>query len=96
MYERRLYLTYHTGTQILWGVGVGAVFGTLTYIIVELIPTQYPQSALGRLRTQLLSHPVTTWLRVKDGWSVWSDGGREEEWQRWRERWERQRVLKTQ
>ena len=90
----RLHLTYHTGTQILWGVGVGTVFGALTYTVAELIPAFYPKSKLGYLRTYILAHPIATWLRIKDGWAVSPDGGREEDWLKWRERWEKKRALK--
>jgi len=86
----RLFLTYHTPKQILWGAGVGACFGVLHYTITELIPALFPNSTFGRFRRALLAHPLSTFVRLKDGWAVWGDGGREEEWLAWRKRWEQQ------
>ncbi|KAH8104305.1 PAP2-domain-containing protein [Phellopilus nigrolimitatus] len=89
----RLHLTYHTRTQIAWGAGVGVAFGTLVYGTMELLPARFPRSVFGRVRTALLAHPLATWLRIKDGWAVWQDGGREAEWLEWRARWEKQNGL---
>jgi len=86
----RLFLTYHTPNQILWGAGVGVCFGILHYTVTELIPARFPQTVFGRFRKALLLHPLSTFFRLKDGWAVWEDGGREEEWQAWRRRWEQQ------
>jgi dolichyldiphosphatase len=30
-------------------------------------------------------------LQIRDGWDIWNDGGREEEWVRWKGEWERRR-----
>lgn len=91
----RLYLTYHTTRQVLWGAGVGVIFGALTYTVLELIPYIYPGSSLGRFRRAVLSHPISTWLRIKDGWAIWSDGGREVEWLEWRAKWERKNITRS-
>ncbi|KAI5118761.1 hypothetical protein M0805_004847 [Coniferiporia weirii] len=88
----RLYLTYHTPRQILWGAGVGVAFGVAMYTLAELVPTRFPHSPLGRLRAALLAHPIATWLQIRDGWAVWPDGGREAEWLAWRARWESERT----
>jgi len=88
----RYHLTYHTSHQIIWGAGVGVGFGALTYLIAELIPAWWPKSPLGRLRIALLNHEIIVWLRIKDGWALWPDGGREEEWKTWRARWEAERL----
>ncbi|THH03126.1 hypothetical protein EW145_g6508 [Phellinidium pouzarii] len=90
----RLYLTYHTPNQIIWGAGVGVGFGALVYIVAELIPTRFPRSAIGRLRSVLLAHPLATWLQIKDGWAIWPDGGREAEWLAWREKWDKEVALR--
>ena len=88
MFGDRLFLTYHTAEQVAWGAAIGALFGVTTYCVLELIPARYPQSSLGCMRVMLLSHPIATWLRLKDGWAVYEDGGHEAEWQEWRRRWE--------
>jgi dolichyldiphosphatase len=74
---------------VLAGLAIGSLFGTLYYTAVELLPALYPLSILGRLRAWLVGNPISTWIRLKDGWAVWADGGYEEEWQRWRKEWER-------
>lgn len=87
----RYYLGYHNEYQILWGLTIGATFGVLVYVLAELIPTRRPHSLLGRFKTFLLINPVSTWFQLRDGWAVWPDGGREDEWVRWRIRWDQQR-----
>jgi len=37
---------------------------------------------------------VATWLQIRDGWDIWSDGGRDDEWVRWRREWWRRRHAK--
>ncbi|KAJ3527756.1 hypothetical protein NM688_g8086 [Phlebia brevispora] len=80
----RYYLTYHTVPQVVWGFSIGLLFGTVYYIVVELIPLHRPRSLLGRLRRWALTNPVSTWCRVRDGWAVYPDGGTEAHWQEWR------------
>lgn len=91
----RYYLGYHNVNQISWGLGIGAALGVPLYLLSTAIPAWYPLSALGRLKRAILAHPITTWLEVRDGWAIWADGGREEEWRRWRREWEKQQVLST-
>ncbi|KAJ8695307.1 hypothetical protein PTI98_007913 [Pleurotus ostreatus] len=83
----RYHLEYHTASQIIWGFGIGAIFGFALFLLTELIPRRRPRSLLGRLRVSLLNNPISIWLRIRDGWAVWSDGGREDEWLRWRAEW---------
>ena len=83
----RLYLTYHSAAQVIWGASVGIIFGLITYVVTELIPSRRPQSFLGRLRITLLSSRISVWMRIRDGWAIWADGGREDEWQAWNRRW---------
>jgi len=80
----RYALGYHSASQVLWGAGIGVIFGSAFYTLAELIPTRRPRSFLGVIRTWILTNKVSTWSRVRDGWLVWDDAGREAEWQRWR------------
>ncbi|KAI0339603.1 PAP2-domain-containing protein [Trametopsis cervina] len=82
----RYHLTYHSARQVLWGVGIGVVFGVAYYTTVELIPFWFPNSILGSLRSVLVGNPLSAWLRVRDGWAVYPDGGMEEQWQAWKQR----------
>ncbi|EMD39262.1 hypothetical protein CERSUDRAFT_93308 [Gelatoporia subvermispora B] len=88
----RYYLSYHTIPQVLWGLGVGVVFGATYYFLVEFVPMRRPRSFLGEARTLLLSNPISTWFRLRDGWAVWDDGGTEAQWVRWRKGWDRRRL----
>ena len=90
--RRRYYLAYHAPHQVLWGFGIGVVFGTTYYLLVEYIPTRRPHSLLGKFRTAVLANPLSTWFRLRDGWSVWADSGTEVQWLLWREEWDRQRL----
>ncbi|KAI0718317.1 PAP2-domain-containing protein [Fomitopsis betulina] len=92
----RYYLLYHTPRQVIWGLSIGVTFGTCYYTVVEIIPFVWPTSALGRARTTALANPISTWFRVRDGWAVWADGGREAEWTRWRMQWEKSGPAGTQ
>ncbi|KAF9038497.1 hypothetical protein BJ165DRAFT_1531586 [Panaeolus papilionaceus] len=85
----RYYLGYHTPYQILWGLIIGAVLGISLYILAILIPQRAPSSFLGQIKAFLLDNPVSVWVQLRDGWSIWEDGGRESEWKRWREQWEK-------
>lgn len=87
----RLYLGYHSARQILWGIGIGASLGTSLYTLAELMPRRHPNSILGSTKEIILGNPVSTWLRLRDGWAVWEDGGREGEWIRWKAEWEKQK-----
>lgn len=82
------YLGYHNAYQILWGLFIGAGLGISLYLLAEVIPDRYPTSTLGRAKIMLLDHPIIAWLQIRDGWAIWVDGGREDEWLRWRAQWE--------
>ena len=41
----------------------------------------------------LLDHPIIVWLQIRDGWAIWVDGGREDEWMRWRGLWEAKKNI---
>ncbi|KAI0285776.1 PAP2-domain-containing protein [Russula aff. rugulosa BPL654] len=83
----RYYLSYHSVSQILWGVCIGVSFGGSFYVVAELIPTWRPNSLLGRVRTYIFRNPISRWLRIRDGWAVWEDGGWEGQWQLWDQLW---------
>lgn len=53
-----------------------------------LIPELHPAPPLRQL---ILDHPLAVAFRLRDSWSVWRDGGIEQEYGRWREEWERRR-----
>jgi len=89
----RYYLGYHNANQILWGLAIGSLLGTTLYAVAQAIPNQYPSSSLGQVKTALLNNPIIVWLQIRDGWTVWADGGREAEWFRWREEWKKQQKL---
>ncbi|KAI0057433.1 hypothetical protein BV25DRAFT_1812448 [Artomyces pyxidatus] len=89
----RYYLAYHSIAQVLWGVFIGIAFAVPFYIVTELVPTRCPDSLLGKTRLFILTNPVSTWLRVRDGWAVWPDSGTEEQWQAWQKEWKRQRAV---
>ncbi|KAF8347907.1 PAP2-domain-containing protein [Amanita rubescens] len=87
----RYHLGYHNEYQIVWGLAIGAIAGVFVYTFAELIPTRRPHSLLGQFKAFLLTNPVSTWFQLRDGWALWSDGGHEDEWVRWRIRWDQQR-----
>lgn len=58
--------------------------------MTELIPSRWPNSALGKLRIAIISNPMSAWLRIRDGWAVWEDGGMEDAWQSWNLKWRAQ------
>ena len=80
----RYALGYHSALQVLWGVGIGITFGIVFYTLAELVPARRPKSFLGTIRTWILTNEVSTWFRLRDGWLIWDDAGRELEWQAWR------------
>lgn len=84
----RYYLGYHNANQICWGLGIGTTLGVSLYFALSIIPTCYPDSIFGKVKKTILNSPVSIFLQIRDGWSVWADGGRSEEWQRWRREWE--------
>jgi len=84
----RYYLGYHNAYQILWGLFIGAGLGISLYLLAEVVPDRYPTSVPGRAKIMFLNHPIIAWLRIRDGWAVWEDGGREDEWWIWRAQWE--------
>ncbi|KZP19354.1 PAP2-domain-containing protein [Athelia psychrophila] len=88
----RYHLQYHTPFQILCGYFIGVFLGLALYLVAEYIPRYHPQSLLGRLKGGVLCGQVATWCRIRDGWGVWADGGREQEWVRWRAEWETQQA----
>lgn len=81
---QRYALGYHSASQVLWGVGIGIIFGAVFYTLAELVPTRQPNGFLGTIRTWILTNEVSTWFRVRDGWLIWDDAGRETEWETWR------------
>ncbi|EJF57208.1 PAP2-domain-containing protein [Dichomitus squalens] len=88
----RYYLSYHTPKQVLYGFSIGVTFGTFYYLLTEFVPVRFPNSPLGRFRTALLTNPLSTWFRLRDGWSVWSDAGTEAQYLVWRKEWDRKRL----
>ncbi|KAF9224042.1 hypothetical protein BS17DRAFT_704040 [Gyrodon lividus] len=88
----RLHLLYHTPHQVIWGLGIGISLGIVHYVVTELLPHRQPLSVFGRARTAILSHPVVTWMQVRDGWAIWADGGREVEWKRWKAMYNERRT----
>jgi len=88
----RYFLTYHTIPQIAWGTSIGVLLGFSNYILSEFIPRKYPNSYLNRWKRSLLSSRLATWLRIRDGWAVWDDGGFAAEWHSWRSRWDVQNT----
>ena len=92
LFSCRYYLSYHTAKQVLCGFSIGVAFGAVYYLLVEFVPTRFPTSLLGRLRTALLTNPLSTWFRLRDGWAVWSDAGIEAQYLAWRKEWDRKRL----
>ncbi|KAI6041331.1 hypothetical protein EDC04DRAFT_2867323 [Pisolithus marmoratus] len=88
----RLSLLYHTPRQVAWGLTIGALLGTVHYIVTELLPYRRPHSVFSRVRTAVLRHPLMQWAQVRDGWAIWPDGGREIEWKHWKEMYEQHQT----
>ncbi|KAH9967185.1 PAP2-domain-containing protein [Russula dissimulans] len=85
----RYHLSYHSVSQILWGSSIGITFGSSFYLVTELIPARRPNSLFGKAQSSLLTNPISTWLRIRDGWAVWPDGGLEDQWHLWNREWRR-------
>ncbi|KAG8706840.1 hypothetical protein FRC08_000832 [Ceratobasidium sp. 394] len=88
----RYHLTYHTPPQIIWGAVIGVCTGTLHYGVTELWPALRPKSSAARLRSAILDSPIARWARIRDGWTVWPDGGKEDEYELWRKAWVQARI----
>ncbi|KZT69335.1 PAP2-domain-containing protein [Daedalea quercina L-15889] len=88
----RYHLLYHTPRQVIWGLSIGVLFGAWYYAVIEIFPVVWPTSVFGRTRAAVLGNSVSTWFRIRDGWAVWEDGGKEVEWLQWRREWERSRF----
>ncbi|KAJ1306349.1 hypothetical protein OPQ81_007356 [Rhizoctonia solani] len=86
----RYHLTYHTPPQIIWGAIIGVCVGVTHYLVTELWPAHAPNSPIAKLRSAILNSPITQWARIRDGWLVWADGGKEDEYARWKEAWNTQ------
>lgn len=80
----RYHLGYHTAPQVLWGLGIGILLGSVYYTLTEHIPRVYPSSLPGQIRRAIVDSRVATWLRIVDGWAIWADGGHEAVYQQWR------------
>ncbi|KAH6904810.1 phosphatidic acid phosphatase type 2/haloperoxidase [Coprinopsis sp. MPI-PUGE-AT-0042] len=91
----RYYLGYHSPRQIAWGLAIGSLLAIVVYSLCELVPARYPNSMLGQFKTWILSNPVSTFLQLRDGWAIWADAGRESEWLRWREAWDKKRRIQA-
>ncbi|KAG9103525.1 hypothetical protein FRC07_009973 [Ceratobasidium sp. 392] len=81
------HLTYHTPPQIIWGAVIGVCTGTLHYGVTELWPALRPDSSMAQLRSAILDSPIARWARIRDGWTIWPDGGKEDEYELWRKAW---------
>lgn len=84
----RYHLTYHTPPQIIWGAVIGVCTGTSHYLLTELYPALSPTSPIAKLRSAMLDSPIARWARIRDGWAMWEDGGKEDEYERWRSVWD--------
>lgn len=74
---------YHTAEQIFVGSSLGVAIGILYYMATERWPRTLPASSqLGRFRAFLYTNPVSRALRLRDSWSVWSDGSEEHTYDR--------------
>ncbi|EAU86935.2 hypothetical protein CC1G_09792 [Coprinopsis cinerea okayama7 len=85
----RYALGYHTPLQIFWGLAIGCALAVVVYTLTQLVPSRYPNSVLGKTKRFILTNPLCTWLRIRDGWEVWGDAGVEDAWWRWRAQWEK-------
>lgn len=72
----RVYLTYHTGSQVLLGVCVGLVFGIAWFSLFEVSRTH-------GLVDWILDLKIARYFLLKD---TTIDEGLRDEWHRWHER----------
>ncbi|KEP50238.1 PAP2 domain protein [Rhizoctonia solani 123E] len=89
----RYHLTYHTPPQIIWGAIIGACVGATHYLVTELWPAYSPNSPIAQLRSVILNSPIAQWARIRDSWLIWSDGGKEDEYARWKAAWNAQSKI---
>ncbi|PWN54060.1 PAP2-domain-containing protein [Violaceomyces palustris] len=54
----------------------------------DFMPELHPAPPL---RQMILDHPLAVAFRLRDGWTVWKDGGIEGEYGAWRREWEKRR-----
>lgn len=81
----RYFLKYHTRSQVTAGYGIGLIFGLTYYLFTE--PAR-PASRAARLRAALLDSNIARYWRIRDGWAVYPDGGVEDEWSIWRNKYD--------
>lgn len=80
----RHHLVYHTPAQIYVGSSVGLLTGTVYYLLTEYLPRTFaPNSTPGKLRRWVYTNPVSRALRLRDSWSVWSEGADEAVYTQW-------------
>lgn len=68
---------------MLAGYGIGLLFGLAYYFITEPASSK---SRAARLRNVFLDSSFAIYWRIRDGWSVYEDGGVEDEYVIWRRR----------
>lgn len=91
-YLYRWYLNYHSADQVLAGYGIGFLFGLSYYLLNEPFS---PKSRATRLRNEFLDSRFAIYWRIRDGWSVYEDGGVEDEYMTWRRRRDEGLTSKT-
>ncbi|CEH18441.1 Dolichyl pyrophosphate phosphatase and related acid phosphatases [Ceraceosorus bombacis] len=55
----------------------------------SFLPELHPAPPLRQL---ILDHPIAVAFRIRDSWTVWLDGGIEQEYGRWRDEWLERRT----
>ncbi|TFK60238.1 PAP2-domain-containing protein [Pluteus cervinus] len=88
----RYHLSYHTPIQIISGLLIGSLLAIITYTLSYILPTKYPGSPLGQIYFYILDNPLSQFVGLRDGWAIWRDSGKCEEWVRWRDEWEKVKV----
>ncbi|TBU65137.1 hypothetical protein BD310DRAFT_1002584, partial [Dichomitus squalens] len=81
----------HSQASAPW-FSIGVAFGRVHYLLTEFVSVWFPNSPLGRFRIALLTNPLSTWFRLRNSWSVWSDAGTEAQYLVWRKEWGRKRL----